>query len=48
MDRGFDKLMTPMGLNVVVGAMFLFFVIIAAGGVWWRISEQASRDKQKK
>jgi len=48
MDRGFDKLMTPMGLPVVVAAMFLFFVIIAAGGIWWRISEQANREKLKK
>jgi len=48
MERGFDKLMTPMGLNVVVLAMFLFFLIIAAGGVWWRLSEQAQREKRNK
>lgn len=45
MERGFDKLMTPMGLNLVVLALALFFVIIAAGGVWWRLAEQAKRDK---
>lgn len=48
MERGFDKLMTPAGLNVVVAAMFLFFLIIAAGGVWWRLSEQAQREKKGK
>lgn len=47
MERGFDKLMTPMGLNAVVLTMFLFFVVIAAGGVVWRLKEQASREKRK-
>lgn len=46
MERGFDKLMTPMGLNAVVLAMFFFFVVIAAGGVWWRLREQAIRAKR--
>ena len=46
MERGFDKLMTPTGINIVVGAMFLFFLIIAAGGVIWRLMERASRTKQ--
>lgn len=45
MERGFDQLMTPMGVNVVVMALFLFFVIIVAGGVWWRLTEQAKREK---
>lgn len=42
-ERGFDKLMTPMGVNAVVFAMFLFFVVCAAGGVWWRLTERAKR-----
>jgi hypothetical protein len=46
MERGFDKLMTPEGLNLVVGAMFLFFLIIVAGGVIWRMMERASRAKR--
>ena len=45
MERGFDKLMTPMGLMAVVGALFLFFLVCAAGGVWWRLAEQAKRQK---
>ncbi|GEM_PF-6272980 len=45
MERGFDKLMTPMGLMAVVGALFLFFLVCAAGGVWWRLAEQAKRHK---
>lgn len=46
MERGFDKLMTPEGLNLVVGSMFLFFLIIVGGGVVWRLMERASRAKQ--
>ena len=46
MERGFDKLMTPTGLYLVVGAMFLFFLIIVVGGVVWKLMERASRAKQ--
>lgn len=46
MERGFDKLMTPEGLNLVVGSMILFFLIIVAGGVVWKMMERASRAKQ--
>jgi len=48
MERGFDKLMTPDGLNLVVGAMFLFFLFIVAGGVAWKLLERASRAKEDK
>ena len=37
--------MTPTGLVAVVACLFLFFVVIAAGGVWWRLTEQAKRDR---
>jgi hypothetical protein len=50
MERGFDKLMTPMGINLVAGALLLFFVIIAAGGVTWRLMEvkqRAERDEKQ-
>jgi len=47
MERGFDKLMTPEGLYVVAGAMFLFFLIIVAGGVVWKLMERASRAKER-
>lgn len=46
MERGFDKLMTPTGLNIVVLSMFLFFVLIAVGGVAWRLMERASKAKR--
>lgn len=45
MERGFDKLMTPMGLPLVTMALFLFFMVIAAGGVWWRLADRAKRQK---
>lgn len=48
MERGFDKLMTPMGLPLVTMALFLFFVVIAAGGVWWRLAEVARRERREK
>jgi hypothetical protein len=48
MERGFDQLMTPMGVNVVVLALLFFFVVIVAGGVWWRLTEQAKREKRGK
>ena len=47
MERGFDKLMTPMGVGLVTLALFLFFVICAAGGIWWRVAEQAKREKDE-
>ena len=45
MERGFDKLMTPSGVALVTAALFLFFVIIAAGGIVWRTMEKAKREK---
>lgn len=46
MERGFDKLMTPGGVLVVTAALFLFFVVIAAGGVAWRLAEREARGKR--
>ena len=48
MERGFDKLMTPMGIGVVTLTLFLFFVICAAGGIWWRLAERAKREEEGK
>ena len=38
--------MTPTGLPLVVMALFLFFVVVAAGGVFWRLFERESRRKR--
>lgn len=46
MRRGFDDLMTPMGINLIVALMALFAVIIFAGAYAWRVMEQANRVKQ--
>ena len=43
MERGFDRLMTPGGVGVVTLALFLFFVVIAAGGVVWTLMDRARR-----
>ncbi len=46
MERGFDKLMTPEGVGVVTFALFLFFVVIAAGGVFWKLMDRERRRKR--
>ena len=47
MERGFDKLMTPAGVGVVTLALFLFFVVIAGGGVVWTLMDRARRTRKE-
>jgi uncharacterized iron-regulated membrane protein len=43
MRRGFDDLMTPWGIFLVVGSALLLVFIIAVGAILWRHFERRGR-----